>query len=346
MPPTISEAMPTATPEEPNRQNQGQCSPRLWVAIVNYRTAALTLDCLASLVAEHRSGLNMMVAIVDNASEDGSLEVLRQGIEAHQSPDWMRLEQLPRNGGFAYGNNMVLRQALESSHPPDYILLLNPDAAVHEGAIAPLIRFLDEHPKVGLVGSRLEDPDGTPQISAFRFPSFWSELDHGLRLGLASRLIGHRRLALPIASEPYAADWLAGASLMIRREVLTTAGLFDENYFLYFEEVDFCHRAQRSGWECWYVPESRVVHLVGQSTGVTDTRRSPQRMPQYWFESRRRYFLKFHSAIYVAIADLLWMIGFALWRLRRWLLRKPDSDPPYFLWDFLRNSIWVKRGVS
>lgn len=288
----------------------------------------------------------MRVAVVDNASEDSSLEVLRQGLEALQRPDWIELKQLPRNGGFAYGNNRVLRQCLESSHPPDYILLLNPDTVVREGAIAPLIRFLDEHPKAGLVGSRLEDPDGTPQISAFRFPSFWSELDHGLRLGIASRWIGRRRLALPIATEPYAADWLAGASLMIRREVLTSAGLFDEDYFLYFEEVDFCHRAQQSGWECWYVPASRVVHLVGQSTGVTDTRRSPQRMPTYWFESRRRYFLKFHGAIYLAIADLLWMIGFALWRLRRWLLQKPDSDPPHFLWDFFRHSIWVKRGVS
>jgi N-acetylglucosaminyl-diphospho-decaprenol L-rhamnosyltransferase len=338
--------MSIATPEAPNRPNHGPCSPRIWVAVVNYKTATLTLDCLTSLAAEHQGGLRMRVTVVDNASEDDSLEVLHQGLEALQRPDWIQVEQLPRNGGFAYGNNIVLRKALESSHPPDYILLLNPDTVVCGGAIAPLIRFLDEHPKVGLVGSRLEDPDGTPQISAFRFPSCWSELDHGLRLGIASRLIGHRRVALPIAAEPYAADWLAGASLMIRREVLTSAGLFDEDYFLYFEEVDFCHRAQQAGWECWYVPASRVVHLVGQSTGVTDTRRSPQRMPTYWFESRRRYFLKFHGAIYLAIADLLWMMGFGLWRMRRWLLQKPDSDPPHFLWDFFCHSIWVKRGVS
>ncbi|WP_404784561.1 glycosyltransferase family 2 protein [Altericista sp. CCNU0014] len=338
--------MPKDASEGPNSTDRGPLSSPLWVAIVNYKTAALTLDCLASLIAEHRRGLKMTAVAVDNASGDGSLEVLRQGLEAYRNPDWIRLEQLPKNGGFAYGNNVVLRQALEAPHPPDYILLLNPDATAREGAIAPLVRFLNEHPKVGLVGSRLEDPDGTPQTSAFRFPSIWSELDNGLRLGIASRLMGHRRLALPIAAEPHPADWLAGASLMIRREVLETAGLFDEDYFLYFEEVDFCHRAQQAGWECWYVPESRVVHLVGQSTGVTDTRRSPQRMPQYWFESRQRYFLKFHGARYTAIADLLWMVGFALWRVRRWLFRKPDSDPPYFLRDFFRNSIWVKRGQS
>jgi N-acetylglucosaminyl-diphospho-decaprenol L-rhamnosyltransferase len=321
-------------------------SARVWVVIVNYQTASLTLDGLASLVAEYQHGLEMRVVVVDNASGDDSLAVLQQGLTALQNPDWIQVEAMPRNDGFAYGNNVVLRQAMAANSPPDYILLLNPDAAVREGAIAPLIQFLDDHPQAGLVGSRLEDPDGTPQTSAFRFPSIWSELDHGLRLGVVSRLIQHRRLAMPIVMEPCLSDWLAGASLMIRREVLSSAGLFDEDYFLYFEEVDFCHRAQQTGWECWYIPESRVVHLVGQSTGVTDTRRSPQRMPQYWFESRRRYFLKFHGAFYTALADLLWMTGFALWRLRRWVFSKPDSDPPYFLWDFFRNSLWAKRGVS
>jgi N-acetylglucosaminyl-diphospho-decaprenol L-rhamnosyltransferase len=341
--------MPIADTSE-GLNTQDHLSAVLWVVIVNYKTASLVLDCVTSLIGEHRRGIQMSVVIVDNASADGSLEILRQGLIERQNPSWVRLEPLPKNGGFAYGNNVVLQQALEAQQQPDYILLLNPDAAVREGAIAPLIEFLEANPNVGLVGSRLEDPDGTLQTSAFRFPSMWSELDHGLRLGAVSRLIAHRKLAMPTTSEPCACDWLAGASLMLRREVLTTAGLFDENYFLYFEEVDFCHRVQQAGWGCWYVPKSRVVHLVGQSTGVTDTRRSPQRMPLYWFESRRRYFLKFYGAAYTALADLLWMVGFSLWRVRRWLLRKPDTDPPYFLWDFFCNSIWmklwVKRGTS
>jgi N-acetylglucosaminyl-diphospho-decaprenol L-rhamnosyltransferase len=326
-------------------ENLNPSSARLWVVIVNYKTAALTLEGLTSLWAEHQRGIAMRVVVVDNASGDDSLAVLNEGLATFQNPSWIEVEAMPRNGGFAYGNNVVLQQALEVPHPPDYILLLNPDAALREEAIAPLMQFLDDHPKAGLVGSRLEDPDGTPQTSAFRFPSIWSELDHGLRLGFISRLIQHRRLAMPIVMEPCLSDWLAGASLMIRREVLSSAGLFDEDYFLYFEEVDFCHRAQQAGWECWYVPQSRVVHLVGQSTGVTDTRRVPQRMPQYWFESRRRYLLKFHGRVYTALADLLWMTGFTLWRVRRWIFSKPDTDPPYFLWDFWRNSMFVKRGV-
>jgi N-acetylglucosaminyl-diphospho-decaprenol L-rhamnosyltransferase len=327
-------------------ENLNPTSARLWVVIVNYKTAALTLDGLMSLWAEHQRGIAMRVVVVDNASGDDSLAVLQEGLAKLQNPSWIEVQAMPSNGGFAYGNNVVLQQAVEALHPPDYILLLNPDAAVREGAIAPLMQFLDEHPKVGLVGSRLEDPDGTPQTSAFRFPSIWSELDHGLRLGAISRLIQHRRLAMPIVMEPCLSDWLAGASLMIRREVLSSAGLFDEDYFLYFEEVDFCHRAQQAGWECWCVPQSRVVHLVGQSTGVTDTRRVPQRMPQYWFESRRRYFLKFHGRVYTALADFLWMMGFTLWRVRRWIFSKPDTDPPNFLWDFWRNSMFAKRGVS
>jgi N-acetylglucosaminyl-diphospho-decaprenol L-rhamnosyltransferase len=326
-------------------ENSNSPPVRLWVVIVNYRTASLTLEGLASLLSERQRGIEMRVVVVDNASGDDSLAVLHEGLTKLHALD-CEVKAMPRNGGFAYGNNAVLQQATQAPQPPDFILLLNPDAALREGAIAPLIQFLDEHPKVGLVGSRLEDPDGTPQTSAFRFPSIWSELDGGLRLGVISRLIQHRALALPIVMEPCLSDWVAGASLMIRREVLTSIGLFDEDYFLYFEEVDFCHRAQQAGWECWYVPESRVVHLVGQSTGVTDTRRSPQRMPQYWFESRRRYFLKFHGAVYTAMADLLWATGFALWRVRRWIFSKPDPDPPYFLWDFLRHSIWVKRGMS
>jgi N-acetylglucosaminyl-diphospho-decaprenol L-rhamnosyltransferase len=317
---------------------------RLWVVIVNYRTASLALDCLRSLSAERSHYPEMQVVVVDNASGDGSIEVLNQGITDHQWQSWVRLEPLPHNEGFGSGNNTVFRQALAATEPPDYIWLLNPDARVRSHAIAPLVQFLDEHPQVGLVGSRLEDPDGTQQFSAFRFLSFWTEFDQGLRLGPISQLLRNQIVTLPLTDTPCPADWLAGASLMVRREVLESSGLFDEEYFLYFEEVDFCRRAKAAGWDCWYVPQSRVVHLVGQSSGVTDTKRPPKRMPQYWFDSRRRYFLKHHGAFYAAMTDLAWMTGFACWRVRRWVANKPDPDPPAFLQDFFQNSIWIKGG--
>jgi N-acetylglucosaminyl-diphospho-decaprenol L-rhamnosyltransferase len=314
---------------------------RLWVVIVNYRTAQLTLDCLAAL-SQEQATLGITVAVVDNLSEDDSVERLSQEIAAHQWQPWVSLLPLSSNGGFSFGNNAVIRQALGSPNPPDYVLLLNPDTVVRPHAIAKLVEFLDTHPQIGLAGSRLEDPDGTPQFSAFRFPSFWNEFDHGLRIGLISQLLQQHLITLPLSDRPCPADWLAGASLMVRRQVFESVGLLDEEYFLYFEEVDFCRRAKQAGWDCWYVPDSRVVHLVGQSSGVTDTKRSPQRRPQYWFNSRRRYFLKHHGWAYTALTDLGWMAGFALWRMRRILQQKPDPDPPHLLQDFFQNSVWIK----
>jgi serine O-acetyltransferase len=129
--------------------------------------------------------------------------------------------------------------------------------------------------------------------------------------------------------------------MMVRTEVFRDVGLMDASYFLYFEEVDFCLAAQRSGWECHYVPASRVVHLVGQASGVT-TPDSTKRRPGYWFESRRRYFCKNHGGAYAICADLTWIAAFAAWRLRRLLQRSPDTDPPHLLGDFIRHSTLVK----
>jgi hypothetical protein len=124
--------------------------------------------------------------------------------------------------------------------------------------------------------------------------------------------------------------------MMVRKEVFDQVGVLDEGYFMYYEEMDLCLRAHRAGWQCWYVPQSRVVHLVGQASGVTGADRGRKRMPRYWFESRRHFFLKMHGRCYKVLADLSWTMGFALWRLRRWIMRKPDNDPPRMLWDFVR----------
>jgi GT2 family glycosyltransferase len=133
--------------------------------------------------------------------------------------------------------------------------------------------------------------------------------------------------------------------MIIRREVFEAAGLMDEEYFMYYEEMDFCLQAKKAGWSCWYVPQSRVVHLVGQSSGVTDTKRPPKRLPQYLFDSRRRYFIKNYGWLYAALADHAWASSFVLWRLRRVIQRKPDNDPPKFFGDFLRNSVLFRGGV-
>ena len=252
---------------------------RVLVVIVNYRSASLAIDCLRSLAPEVASlgGAGIArVVVTDNASGDDSVARLTRAVADNGWAEWASIQPLGRNGGFAYGNNEAIRATLAAADKPDYVLLLNPDTLVRPGAIRALLEFMDAHPDAGIAGSRLEDPDGTPQRSAFRFHTVRGELEAGLRLGFVSKLL-HRHVVappVPAGEEPVRTDWVAGASMIVRRAVFEQAGLMDEGYFMYFEEVDFCLRAARKGWPCWYVPASRIVHLVGQSSGVTDTKRA------------------------------------------------------------------------
>jgi N-acetylglucosaminyl-diphospho-decaprenol L-rhamnosyltransferase len=312
---------------------------RLLVVILNYRTAQLTIDCLQSLVQEVNALPGTQVVVTDNDSQDGSVEQIKTAILSNGWEYWVSLQPLPSNGGFAMGNNAAIRMALQTPHPPDYFLLLNPDTLVHPGALSELVGFMDKHPEAGLVGSRLENPDGSPQHSAFRFPSIWSELDQGLRLRLASQILKRWEIAPPISEKICKTDWLSGASLMVRHEVFASVGLLDEQYFMYYEELDFCLQAHKLGWQCWYVPQSRVIHLVGQSSGVNN---SAKRRPQYWFNSRRRYFLKNHGWVYASIVDATWLVSFVIRRLRQMIQRQPNTEPPFLLTDFWANSIFLK----
>ncbi len=323
---------------------QSDSLTRLLVVILNYRTPSLTIDCLRSLVGEVRALPGIRVVVTDNASGDHSVEQIAAAIETEGWGDWASLMPLDRNGGYAFGNNAAIRPALELTNPPPYILLLNPDTIVRPGALQVLVDFMDEHPDVGIAGSRLEDPDGTSQRSAFRFHTVLSELDFGLNTGLVSKLLSKWVVAPPVSEETCQTDWVAGASMIVRREVFESVGLLDEKYFMYFEEVDFCLRANKSGWSCWYVPQSQVVHLVGQSSGVTDTKRPPKRLPGYWFDSRRRYFLKNHGWLYAALADAAWVSGFVLSRWRWVVRRKLGKTPPKLFSDFLLNSVILKGG--
>jgi N-acetylglucosaminyl-diphospho-decaprenol L-rhamnosyltransferase len=318
---------------------------RIAVVVLNYRTPELTVDCLRSLVPEIPQVPGVHVYVVDNDSPDDSVAQISGAITTEQW-NWVTFLPQQHNGGYAYGNNAAIRVALAVDPQPDYILLLNPDTVIHPGAIQTLVEFMDANPKAGIAGSRLEDPDGTAQRSAFRFPSFLGEIDSGLRLGVVTNLLSPWVVAPPVPEGICETDWVAGASMIVRREVFEAVGLMDENYFLYFEEVDFCLAAQRAGWSCWYVPESRVVHYVGQSSGVTDTKKPAKRLPTYWFDSRRRFFSKNYGWFYTVLTETAWASSYALWQVRRSLQGKPDTDPPYFLSDFLRNSIVLKGGAS
>lgn len=311
----------------------------LLVVIVNYRTADLTINCLRSLVPEIPTLPGMQVVVVDNASGDGSAEKIAGAIATEGWSDWATLLPSDVNGGFAWGNNLAIRPVLQSPHPAPYYLLLNPDTEVRPHALKTLVTFMEDHPDVGIAGSGIEAGDGTPWRFAFRFPSILSELDDGLRLGVVSRLLARWVVTQAMTDQPQPVDWLPGASMMIRRQVFDTIGLMDEGYFLYYEETDFCLQAKRAGWSCWYVPQSRIMHIAGQSTGVSSHTTTPKRQPQYLFDSRRRYFVKNHGWFYAAIADIVWALGFTVWKCRQTIQRKPDTDPPFMLWDFIRNSV-------
>src|SRR5262245_26374744 len=133
---------------------------RLLIVIVNYRTADLTIDALRAIAPQMTE--QMRAVVTDNLSGDDSVERIERPI-AQTNWQWASMMPLERNGGFAYGNNAAIRPVLASNDPPEYVLLLNPDTVARDGAIQTLLEFMDAHPDVGIAGSRLEDPDGTPQ---------------------------------------------------------------------------------------------------------------------------------------------------------------------------------------
>lgn len=308
------------------------------VAIVNYRTAPLAVACLRSLRPEVAACPGTRVVVVDNCSGDGSAEAIERAIAAEGWSSWASLQRAAVNGGFSYGNNCAIRPALAGPRPPEHVWLLNPDTEVRPGALRELLAFMAAHPAAGIVGSSFEHPDGRVWPHAFRFPSLSSEFAAGLRLDVVARLLARRTVLLTMGERAERVDWLPGSSLLIRRAVFDDVGLLDEGYFLYFEETDFCLQAARAGWECWYVPASRVMHHAGQSTGVSGARANANRRPDYWFESRRRYWIKNHGWAYAALTDFVFLLAFAAWQVRRVLQRKAEASPPHFLRDLLRHS--------
>lgn len=308
----------------------------LLTIIVNYRTPDLTLDCLRSLSPEIVDRPGFHVVVLDAASEDDSVPRLAEGLRHLPFRDRCTLVPLERNGGFAYANNVAIRRSIERTEIPRYYFLLNPDTIVRPGAIEALVRFADAHPQAGIVGSRCENLDGSPRSSAFRFHTVLGELESTAQIGLLSRLLGRALPVIPSDASPIRVDWVSGAAMLVRSEVVLTIGGLDEEFFLYYEETDFARRAADAGIECWHVPESRVVHLCGRSTGVTGTQSRGRRRPRYWFESRHRYFTKHHGRPYAAMADAAWLLGTSVQSAARALRRRPSDGPTHLGRDFLR----------
>ncbi len=257
----------------------------LGIVIVHYNTPNLLRGCLESL---RGCTLPQEIVVVDNASPDRSVEAVCQDF-----PE-TRLINNPENMGFARANNQGLRYLTPSPREGEggvrYVLLLNADTVVQEGALETLVAFVENHPRVAAAGPRLLNADGSLQENAFAFPTLlMSAFDffplHG-RL-YHSRLNG--RYTQTQGEAPFPIDHPLGACLLLRRTALDQVGLLDEAYFMYVEEVDLCYRLKAAGWEVYHVPAARVVHYGGQST-----RQMPARMFVELHRSRYRFFRKFY----------------------------------------------------
>ncbi len=312
-------------------------APRLLTIILNWRTPDMTLQATEAALRE-MAGMVGAITIVDNDSGDGSFEALSAAVMAR---GWdsgavpVRVLQAGRNGGFGAGNNHGILAGLPGGLRPDYVYILNSDAFPDPGAIRALLDHLEQHPATGFAGSYIHGPDGVPHRTAFRFPSIASELEGAARFGPISRLLRRHIVARPIPETTTRVDWLAGASLMMRQSVLDQIGLFDETFFLYFEETDLCLRAARAGWPTDYVPASMVTHIGSVSTGM----KTWERVPTFWLDSRRHYFTKNHGYGGFILATLAHVAGGALWRLRLLVQHKDRGDPPRFLRDLIVHSV-------
>jgi N-acetylglucosaminyl-diphospho-decaprenol L-rhamnosyltransferase len=254
------------------------------IIVVSFNTRHLLESSLVSTRTQF-SGISHEVIVVDNASEDGSAELV-----AREFPDVILIRNR-ENRGFACAVNQAIRASCGR-----YLLLLNSDATLLEGAVQSMVTDLDTHPRAGATGGRLVNPDGSFQGSYADFPTLIGELL--LLTGLSRWLLpptfpSHTERE---SQDRRVVDWVCGAFLMIRRAALEDVGLLDEDYFMYAEEVDWCHRARRRGWSVVYLPDAQAVHVVGASYG-----RAPARRRAQIYRSKQLYFRKNHGHVRAAL---------------------------------------------
>lgn len=263
--------------------------PDLSIVIVSWNTRELLAQCLRSLnltqgdqqqssqpAVFEAGGCRYEVLVVDNASADGSAEMV------HNRFPGVHLIQNKANAGFARANNQAIPAARGR-----YIVLLNSDTEVHPGAFKTLIAFMDAQTKAGAVGPRLLNTDGSlqPSCQPMLTPGreFW-------RLLFLERLLP--RASYPLSrwgdQEPRQVDVIKGACLLLRRAALDQVGLLDESYFMYTEEVDLCYRLSRAGWQCWWVPRAVVTHH-----GEGSSRQIAQRMYLQLYRSKIQFYRKY-----------------------------------------------------
>jgi GT2 family glycosyltransferase len=300
-------------------QNQNSTSYQfdVSVVIVSFNTLEVLQQCLLAVYREARS-LRVQIIVVDNASTDGSPEMLER-----EFPDVVLIRSKV-NLGFGPANNLGFQSALGR-----YILLLNSDAFLTSAALERSVAHMDAHPRVGLGGGRLIGRDGSWQPSARMFPTI---LDNLIGLsGLAarfprSRLLGRVDRTWANQGEAAEVDWVPGAYSIIRAEALAAAGPFDPRFFLYFEEVDLCKRLKGKGYSIWYWPDVAIVHIGGESSRQLkslELSRSGTQLILWNLRSKLLYYRK-HSALRAFLAMFVDFGWYWLQSLRRRWSNDPD----------------------
>lgn len=290
----------------------------LSVIIVNYRTPQLVIDCLASLLPELQ-GLDARVVVVDNHSLDNSPEVIREWLEANDTAHLVLLLESSLNAGFASGNNLGIKAINAQLY-----LLLNSDTLMRQGAISTLINTASINTSAGLVSPRLEWVDGVGQESCFRFHTPISELIGSAQTGVVDNLLNSYVVPMPVQTQVATPEWTSFACVLIKDEVFREIGLLDEGYFMYFEDVAFCHRAKNAGWSIVHNPDAHVVHLRGGSSPVKSQAIMKKRVPKYFYESRARFFFQAYGWLGLVAANVLWWVGRLISKSRQ-MLGRPDK---------------------
>jgi len=283
----------------------------LTVIIVNWNVKALLERCLTSVkTSAQRGGLACQVVVVDNASTDGSPEMVQRRFPA------VELISSDANLGFARANNLGATRA-KGRH----LLLLNPDAEVMDDALAVMVAYMDQHPDVGLLGPKLLFPDGRVQPSRRRFPTLATAFVESTVLQQwwpQNRALQRYYVQDRSDDVEQEVDWVVGACMLIRRQSWEQVGPLDERFFMYSEELDWCRRLKSAGWRVVYLPSATVIHYEGQSSAQVVPARHI-----YFQSSKVLYFAKHHGPLAGGILRLF-LLGTYVYQLcleaLKWLL--------------------------
>lgn len=301
---------------------------RLCVVIINYKTPILTIDCIHTLhdqVDRHKDH----IVVVDNNSGGNDATIIDESVRRAGLSDLVSLVSAHENNGFSSGNNIGIRTIVA-----EFYVLANADTLFRSNAIHEMLEAANKYPKAGIISPRLEWPDGEPQISCFKFPSPFSELIHSAGTGVITGLFRHYNVPLPVVDQATRPDWTSFACVMIPRKMFfEKVGLLDQGYFMYFEDVDFCRRVWKAGYEIINWPFAKVVHLRGQSSGMKKLEKEKQRLPDYYYRSRSRYFSKFYGNTGWFCANLCWLAGRCVSWLREIIMKKSQTVPENQFFD-------------